>query len=155
MMGIEKATRIPKDLYETGKFDISGETGVKKVILKDIFSIDNGSIEVNDNIIEEVEEEYKLWVEISNKSLETQSNTLLGDYKSRTKLIDEIVSKAIENDINGISIDFKEVDTNNMIRFIIEIAPKLREIGITSCIVLNNNINVQDYIDIVDYIVEE
>lgn len=154
-MGIEKATRIPKDLYETGKFDISGETGVKKVILKDIFSIDNGSIEVNDNIIEEVEEEYKLWVEISNKSLETQSNTLLGDYKSRTKLIDEIVSKAIENDINGISIDFKEVDTNNMIRFIIEIAPKLREIGITSCIVLNNNINVQDYIDIVDYIVEE
>ena len=50
-MGIEKATRIPKDLYETGKFDISGETGVKKVILKDIFSIDNGSIEVNDNII--------------------------------------------------------------------------------------------------------
>lgn len=154
MMGIEKATRIPKDLYETGKFDISGETGVKKVILKDIFSIDNGSIEVNDNIIEEVEEEYKLWVEISNKSLETQSNTLLGDYKSRTKLIDEIVSKAIENDINGISIDFKEVDTNNMIRFIIEIAPKLREIGITSCIVLNNNINVQDYIDIVDYIVE-
>ena len=154
-MGIEKATRIPKDLYETGKFDISGETGVKKVILKNIFSIDNGSIEVNDNIIEEVEEEYKLWVEISNKSLETQSNTLLGDYKSRTKLIDEIVSKAIENDINGISIDFKEVDTNNMIRFIIEIAPKLREIGITSCIVLNNNINVQDYIDIVDYIVEE
>ena len=70
-------------------------------------------------------------------------------------MIDEIVSKAIENDINGISIDFKEVDTNNMIRFIIEIAPKLREIGITSCIVLNNNINVQDYIDIVDYIVEE
>ena len=153
-MGIEKATRIPKDLYETGKFDISGETGVKKVILKDIFSIDNGSIEVNDNIIEEVDEEYNLWVEISNKSLETQSNTLLGDYKSRTKLIDEIVSKAIENDINGISIDFKEVDTNNMIRFIIELAPKLREIGITSCIVLNNNINAQDYINIVDYIVE-
>lgn len=154
MMKIEKATRIAKDLYKTGKFDISGETGVKKVILKDIFSIDDGSIAVNDNIREEVEEEYKLWVEISNKLLETQSNTLLCDYKSRTKLIDAIVSKAIENDINGISIDFEEVDANNMIRFIIELAPKLREIGITSCIVLNNNINAQDYINIVDYIVE-
>ena len=66
---------------------------------------------------------------------------MLGDYKSRTKLIDAIVSKSIENNINGVSIDFKEIDSNNMMRFIIELAPKLREIGITTCIVLNNNMN--------------
>lgn len=152
MLERKEAVRITQELYKTGKFDLSEEAGVKKVILKDIFSINSGSIEVNDNT-GEIEEEYKLWVEISNKSLETQANALLGDYKSRTKLIDAIVSKSIENNINGVSIDFKEIDSNNMMRFIIELAPKLREIGITTCIVLNNDISEQDYINIVDYIV--
>lgn len=153
MIKRKEATKIMKDLYKTGKFDILEEIGTKKVILKDMFSINNGSIEVNDNI-EEIEEKYKLWVEISNKSLEKQTNTLLEDYKSRTNLIDAIISKSIEKNINGICIDFKEIDINNMMRFIIELTPKLREIGITTCIVLNDNMNREDYINIVDYIVE-
>lgn len=148
-----QGTEITKDLYKNHKFEIYEKTGIKKVVLKDIFSINNGNIEVKDNT-EQVEKEYKSWVEISNKTLEKQSNTLLGDYKSRTKLIDAIVSRTIEKDINGISIDFREVDSNNMVRFIIELAPKLREIGINTCIVLNDGMNKQDYIKIVDYIVE-
>ena len=36
----------------------------------------------------------------------------------------------------------------------IELTPKLREIGITTCLVLNNDMEEKDYINIVDYIVE-
>lgn len=148
-----EATKITQDLYKSGKFDISEETGVKKVILRDILNINNGDIEINSNI-EGVEKQYKLWVEMSNKSIEMYINTVLEDYMSRTKLINAIVTNLIEHNINGISIDFREVDTRNITRFIIELTPKLREIGINTCIVLNDNMNEQDYMNIVDYIVE-
>lgn len=147
-----EAVKITQDTYKTGEFDILQETGTKKVVLKDILNINNGNIEINSST--EKVEEYKLWVEMSNEPIETYINTILGDYKSRTKLIDAIVTKLIDNNINGISINFKEIESNNMIRFIIEFAPKLREIGITTCVVLNEGMNKQDYINIVDYIVE-
>lgn len=148
-----EATKIERNIYETERIYISEENGTKNIILKDMLNINNGDIEIDSNA-EKVGEEYKLWVKMSNESVESYINILLQDYKTRTKLIDAIVSNLIENDINGISVDFKNVATSNMMRFIIELAPKLREIGITTCIVLNDGINEQDYINIVDYIVE-
>lgn len=144
--------KITKDSYKTGNFNIEHSTGVKKVVVKDILNINNGNIEI-DNIGDNIQE-YKLWVEMSNQSVETYMNTVLEDYKSRTKLIDAIVTNLIDHNINGISIDFREIDDKNITRFIIELAPKLREIGISTCIVLNDNTNEQEYINIVDYIVE-
>ena len=86
---------------------------------------------------------------------ESKTSEILEDYKLRTTLIDLIVKTAIENNINGVSIDFNEIDDKeSMSRFIIECTPKLREVGISTCIVLNENIEEQDYINIVDYIVE-
>lgn len=147
-----EAIKITQDLYNTKSFNIEQTTGVKKVVVKDILNINNGNIEINSNT--DGMQEYKLWVEMSNESIETYMNVLLEDYKSRTKLIDAIVTNLIEHNINGISIDFKEVDDKNITRFIIELTPKLREIGITTCVVLNDSMNEQDYINIVDYIVE-
>lgn len=152
MLEREQAIKISKDTYANNKFEVADNTGVKTIVLKNMFNINNGNIEVNADG-QNTDEKYKLWVSISNKSLEKQTNTLLEDYKSRTKLIDAIVSKSIENSINGISIDFSGIDDKNMIRFIIELTPKLREIGITTSLVLNNNIE-QDIIEIVDYIIE-
>ena len=144
--------KITKDAYNDRSFNISQTTGVKKVVVKDILNINNGNIEI-DNIGDKTQE-YKLWVEMSNQSVETYINALLEDYKSRTKLIDAIVTNLIEHNINGISIDFRKVDDKNITRFIIELTPKLREIGISTCIVLNDEMNEQDYMNIVDYIVE-
>lgn len=144
--------KITKDSYETGKFNIEQLEGVKKVVVKDILNINNGDIEIYN--IGDKTQEYKLWVEMSNKSIEMYINTVLEDYMSRTKLINAVVTNLIEHNINGISIDFREVDTSNITRFIIELTPKLREIGISTCIVLNDNMNEQDYMNIVDYIVE-
>lgn len=149
----QEATKISKDIYKNETFEISEEEKTKKITLKNIFSISEGNIEVKEDETN-ISEASKLWISISNKSLENQTNSLLEDYKSRTKLIDAIVKSSIENNINGISIDFDEIENNNMRRFIIELTPKLREIGISTCLVLNKNMEEKDYINIVDYIVE-
>lgn len=151
MLEKEKATKIAKETYETKQFEISDETGTKKIILKDIINISGEEIEINNE--GDILEKHKLWVTMTNDSVEPYINTLLKDYKSRTKFIDAILTKLIDNNINGISIDFQKIDSDNMMRFIIELTPKLREVGITTCMVLNN-MNEQDYINIVDYIVE-
>lgn len=127
-----------------------------------LLSIDNKNIKIKNAIInqnnieitKDLNNEEKIWVSIPNNLLLNQTNNALKDYKIRTNLIDLIVNKSIESEINGIVIDFKDIQTEIMQRFIIELTPKLREIGISTCIVLNNNIKKDDYINIVDYIVE-
>ena len=142
-----EAAKISRDDYNTGTFIALNS----KVIMKDIFS--------NQNELQIPTEGYKVWAPISNNSIINEGNDILEgilrDYKSRTTFIDLIVKKSIENNINGISIDFTGIEDREIIkRFVIECAPKLREIGISTCIVLNENIDGQDYINIVDYIVE-
>lgn len=127
-----------------------------------LLSVDNKNIKIKNAIInqnnieitKDLNNEEKIWVSIPNNLLLNQTNNALKDYKIRTNLIDLIVNKSIESEINGIVIDFKDIQTEIMQRFIIELTPKLREIGISTCIVLNNNIKKDDYINIVDYIVE-
>ena len=149
-----EATKIPKDEYSNKTFQIQG----KKVVIKNVFNINQSDIQVS-NDSNTNNEKQKMWALISNSSVENQGNEILkgilNDYKTRTTFIDLIVKKAIENDINGICIDFTGIeDKESMKRFVIESAPKLREIGISTCIVLNENVEKQDYINIVDYIVE-
>lgn len=127
-----------------------------------LFSIDGKNIKIKNAIINQNNIEItkdlnngeKIWVSIPNSLLLNQTNNALKDYKIRTNLIDLIVNKSIESEINGVVIDFKDIQTEIMQRFVIELTPKLREIGISTCIVSNNNIKKDDYINIVDYIVE-
>ena len=143
-----EASKISKSDYNRGTFVLLNN----KVIIKDIFIANGSQLENSEGL-------YKVWSPISNALISNQENELLenilGDYKSRTTFIDLIVKKCIENNINGISIDFKGIQNKEIIkRFIIECAPKLREIGISTCIVLNDNLDEQDYINLVEYIVE-
>lgn len=149
-----EAVKISRDSYSSGNFEIIEDNGTKKVAIDSIFNLNENKVEVQENETE-ITENYKVWAEISNKNLENQTNIILEDYKARTTLIDIIVNQAIENNINGISINLNQIEDKESIkRFVIEITPKLREVGITTCIVLNENIEKQDYINIVDYIVE-
>ena len=153
MLARDEATRISLEEYRNNNFVISNS----KIVIKDIFNINGASIDKN-NEIDLNNKEYKAWTIISNQSLNQENEILrqiLSDYKSRTTFIDLIVKKAINNNTNGISVEFVGIeDKENIKRFVIELAPKLREIGISTCIVLNENIQDQDYINIVDYIVE-
>jgi len=149
-----EATKISVEDYENKTFEISGN----KIIIRDVFNINETNIQLSGNLSENNNKD-KIWAAISNKSIDNQGNEILKgilmDYKNRTTFIDLIVKKSIDNNINGISIDFTEIeDKENMKRFAIECAPKLREIGISTCIVLNENMESEDYINIVDYIVE-
>ena len=80
---------------------------------------------------------YKIWPMVSNgvaanKSLNITSN-IMNDYEKRKKLIENIVNKCIEYELDGINIDFenmKSEDKDMYSRFIIELEPRLKEIGI-------------------------
>ena len=146
MQGDEEAFVINKKDYESGSFDIKNNSEEKKVVLKNI---------ADENIKDNEEDNIKIWVQITDEILKGESKDILNDYKLRTNLIDIILKEAMEKNINGISIEFTGIeDKNDMQRFMIECAPKLREVGISTCIVVNKNIQKKDYINIVDYIVE-
>lgn len=79
---------------------------------------------------------YKIWPMVSNgvaanKSLNITSN-IMNDYEKRKKLIESIVNKCVEYELDGINIDFenmKSEDKDMYSRFIIELEPRLNEIG--------------------------
>ena len=141
-----KAKVISKADYSKNKFEIENKRiNVQKLIMNE------NDLEINNN----AEEDIKVWVDISNEYLEGQTNTLLKDYKTRTNLIDRIVNEAVENNIKGIVIDFNKINEKWYLkRFMIELTPKLRELGITTSIVINESMEKSDYEDIVDFIVE-
>lgn len=145
-------TKIKADLTEDTTFEINGE---KINILNNIFNISNmGVSEVDTNKLNSVKGEK--WVTISNSNFKKQSNIIISDYKNRTTLIDYIVNLAVKYDINGINIRFEDIENvQNLRRFLIELSPRLREVGINSNLILVNNLNETDYAEIVDYIIEK
>jgi len=75
---------------------------------------------------------YKVWPMISNNSMKETTSEILNDYKLREKLINNIVNLAITYNVDGINIDFENIymeDKEVFSRFIIELAPRLREYG--------------------------
>lgn len=81
---------------------------------------------------------YKIWPIVSNgvaanKSLNITSE-IMNSYEKRKELIEEIVKKCVQYELNGVNIDFenmKSEDKDMYSRFIIELEPRLKEIGLT------------------------
>ena len=79
---------------------------------------------------------YKVWPMVSNapaakESLEITSE-IMNSYENRKELIEQIVDACVEYDLDGINIDFenmKQEDIDLYSRFIIELTPRLNEIG--------------------------
>lgn len=152
---IEEAKSISIDEYNSGSLKVLKNNTMEQITIKNVFNIKENNIEVNYAL--KSSENNKTWASISSEVLDKQMNVILKDYKTRTTIIDTIVSKVIENNINGVIVDFEEIQMNEkdiIKRFIIELTPKLREIGINTGVVLNSNVDKNDYIDLVDYIIE-
>ena len=69
----------------------------------------------------------------SNNSYKETTSKILNSYELRTKLINDIVNLAVNYELDGINIDFENMNTedkNVFSRFIIELKPKLQEAGI-------------------------
>ncbi len=78
------------------------------------------------------ENEYKVWAIVSNNSYKTPTSEVLNDYKKRADLINKIVTMTISYNLDGVNIDFEnmnESDKDVFSRFIIELAPRLKEYG--------------------------
>ena len=77
---------------------------------------------------------YKVWPMVSNagNGMINVTSEIMNSYEERKKLIEEIVSVVIKYDLDGINIDFenmKQEDKDLYSRFIIELTPRLKEIG--------------------------
>lgn len=75
---------------------------------------------------------YKVWPIVSNNSNKRIASEVLNDYKLRKKLINNIVNLALTYNLDGINIDFENMnmeDKEVFSRFIIELAPRLKEYG--------------------------
>lgn len=75
---------------------------------------------------------YKVWAIVSNNSYKDTTSKILNSYVLRTNLINNIVNLANKYNLDGINIDFEnmnESDKDVFSRFIIELEPKLKEAG--------------------------
>ena len=75
---------------------------------------------------------YKVWALLSNDSMKDTTSEILNDYKLRKKLIDNIVTIVVTYDLDGINLDFEniyEADKDMYTRLVIELAPRLKELG--------------------------
>ena len=84
---------------------------------------------------------YKVWPMLSNAEAATSSlsitSKIMNSYELRQKLIESIVNKCVKYDIDGINIDFenmKKEDKDMYSRFIIELTPRLKEIGLVTSV---------------------
>lgn len=77
---------------------------------------------------------YDVWPTLSNTDLNNieKVSNILSTFETREKLINSIVENMIAENVDGISIDFENMykeDKDNYSRFIIELAPRLQDIG--------------------------
>lgn len=78
---------------------------------------------------------YKVWPMVQNSETGSINVTskIMNDYNKRQELISQIIMYCVEYKLDGINIDFenmKQEDKDMYSRFIIELEPRLKEIGI-------------------------
>ena len=81
---------------------------------------------------------YKVWPMVQNAEAGIKvTSTILNDYTKRQELIEKIVDVCVEYKLDGINIDFEnmyEKDKNVFSRLIIELVPRMKEIGIVTSV---------------------
>ena len=74
---------------------------------------------------------YQVWPMFTNSNM-SETSKMLSDYKSRENVINQIIKYIKQYNLDGINIDFEgmyETEKDNFSRFLIEIRPRLNEIG--------------------------
>lgn len=74
---------------------------------------------------------YQVWPMFTNSNM-SETSKMLSDYKLRETVINQIINYIKQYNLDGINIDFEgmyEADKDNFSRLLIEIRPRLNEIG--------------------------
>ena len=113
------------------------------VVSPSFFYIEDGKIQ--ENVGEEgvnyinwaKSNNYEVWAMVANNNTNRQKmdefSEWIRDYKKRKNMIDQIVNYVEKYDLDGINIDFENIymaDKDYLSRFIIELKPRLEEIGV-------------------------
>ena len=84
---------------------------------------------------------YKIWPILSNANAAKENlkitSEIMNSYNKRQELIENIVNSCVNYNLDGINIDFenmKEEDKNMFSRFIIELTPRMKEIGLVTSV---------------------
>ena len=76
---------------------------------------------------------YKVWPMVSNAEAGIDvTSKILNSYSKRQELIENIVEKCVEYELDGINMDFENIyqdDKDKYSRFIIELVPRIQEVG--------------------------
>ncbi|MGN1310488.1 MAG: stalk domain-containing protein [Clostridia bacterium] len=150
-----KTAELITDLEDGSILNLYNNQETEKIMIKTLFNFEaNGTIYAEEENIDT--DNYAIWATISNKGLEKYTNELIKNYKTRTELIDKVVNFVTKYRVRGMNIDFQKVDDQNSFdRFIIELAPRLRELGITTNVILNNSFEEANLVGVVDYLISE
>ena len=82
---------------------------------------------------------YKVWPTLSNTFLNNKNavSKMMSTFETREQLINNIVKALAESNVDGINIDLENMykeDKDKYSRFIIELAPRIRDMGMTLCV---------------------
>lgn len=105
---------------------------------------------------------YKTWTYQNKLNLlptftnnESVSNNLLS-YSQRSVVINSLRKYLVQYNYMGINIEFDSVDdVNSFYRFVLELVPRFKEVGLKVAVTLNNNLDKSRLENVVDYILED
>lgn len=98
--------------------------------------------------------ETEKWVVIDNEYFQKDLKYAFTNYNNRNNYINTIVETAKQNNINAIILNLDNIEENLYNRFILEIAPTLRNNNIIINVVENENIREENIVGIVDFIIK-
>ena len=98
------------------------------------------------------EHNVQIWVSLENN---IDVSKLLMTYTDRNKVINELYKKLVEHQFSGVNINFKKIDdVNSFNRFIIELTPRLKELGIKVAVTKNEYIDSAKLEKVVHLVIE-
>ena len=126
-----------------------------------IFTIKDKQLNLNIDTKSKNYISYKNWAEennimiIANLTCEDEVINDFLTYDQRNSMIENIYTKLVQNNLTALNINFNKInDVNSYYRFLIELAPKLRESGIKIIVTNNEVLNIEKLESIVDYIIK-
>ncbi|MGN1351225.1 MAG: hypothetical protein ACI4VE_00255 [Clostridia bacterium] len=141
-----------KELFiEGGNFTFYNKDVKTNVVLKNMLEIEEEYVPT----INEENQKEEMWAVLSNNNIEEYLESVIKDYEQRQELITSIVRKLNKNNISGLILNLQNInDYDSTQKFIQELTPRLREIGICVGVKINDEIKEKDFINIVDYLVK-
>lgn len=115
------------------------DTGKENLTMFDVISQSKINQNVGDEGVKYInwahDNGYKVWAKVSNDTLPStidEFSKIINDYQIRSLMIKDIISYVDKYNLDGINLDFEYMymkDSEAFSRFVIELAPQLREKG--------------------------